>query len=151
MHVRNGKCENCGQCCGLVTHDGQQTNPWGETWPGGLVGWSEESCEQVPILKLITPPHINGKISGTVEVNGRVFSYYWHSGIRKSLEDHSCPFLYEKDGRHLCGVYGTEWHEIWAGTCNKFPKPIMELPQAIKIFKRYPGCTFYYVPDDNEE
>ena len=147
--LRQGSCNNCGQCCGF-SEDGNHTNPWPDHWPGSIVEWSEDACNQVPLFRLVTPPHISGQLSGIVEVNGREFSYYWHGGLRKSLEDHRCPFLVDNgDGRHLCGVYGTSHHEIWATTCNQFPKKEMTMLEAINTFKRYPNCSFYYVPEDN--
>ena len=150
MLTRLGKCEHCGQCCGRVTEDGQSTNPWGGMWPASLVALSEEACNQVPLYRLIKPPHISGNVSGIVKLNGREFHYLWLNGLRKSLEDHSCPFLYEENGLYLCGVYGTEYHVIWEKTCNTFPKDKMFLSEAIKTFLRYPECTFYYDYSDED-
>lgn len=141
---RQGFCNNCGQCCGLAVN-GVQTNPWGDGWPGSLKSWSEEACNQIPVLRLISPPHISGKTSGTVTVNGREFEYFWMAGLRKSMTDHSCPFLVDnKDGRYLCGVYGTEWHSIWE-QCAPFPSKEMSLVNVIKTFKRFPGCSYFYI------
>lgn len=149
MQVRNGNCNNCGQCCGLAVN-GIQINPWGDGWPGSLMTWSEEACNQLPILRLIPPPHLSGKTSGKVTVNDKEFTYIWSDGLKKSLEDHSCPFLVDHgDGQFLCGVYGTNHHDIWEKQCQHFPAKEMTLSQVIKTFRKYPECSYYYELKDN--
>lgn len=148
---RQGECNRCGECCGYPrATDGGQNNPWPGDWPDAIVDWTVEALSnEIPVFKLTGHPRLGGKTSGTVRIDRTNYSWAWVPGfgLCKSASDHACPVLGKRqsDGSVPCGVYGTQWHEIWAILCAPAPPLVLEAEAEVqRWFANCPSCSYTY-------
>lgn len=144
--TRVGECNRCGQCCGA-----DNLGAWAEAWPEELFGYTQEQLETThPIAALCGVPR-SDHLSGEVEIDRKAYLYYWHRGLRKSLENAECPFLvYEKDTElYACGLYGGSLHKMWEKNCKIFPAPIMSSPDSENHKTMYPKCSYRWIPEED--
>lgn len=145
---RIGKCNHCGDCCGA----NGGPNPWPSTWPETLPRLDGEAIKDHILFSWIPNPQISGHRPGSVDVDGTIFKFDWVAGVglSKSQDNHECPFLlpYEGTDTGRCGLYGTPHHIVWEDSCNHFPPVEATMTTVIKIFSRYPNCSFKYIRED---
>jgi len=139
---RIGECNHCGDCCGA----NGGPNPFPSTWPETLPNVDEDAIKDHILFSWMPHPQIHGHRPGTVTVDGTVFAFDWVAGVGlvKSQENHECPFLKDTE-INRCGLYGTEHHDVWAVSCNMFPPVEATYNTVMKIFTKYPNCSFEYV------
>lgn len=166
--IRQGTCNQCGQCCGadgspnqaspwprnwLTNRRNHQLSDWLNTWPQGLA---------FGLLPGGTGKPVKSSENGTTRIAGggapRDYHWVWvegrpckdvsfsHDGSSHSLE---CPFLMDDpgDGTRPCGLVGTNNDNDFKVACDDRPGrgiPPYELSQEAvdDWMQNHPLCSF---------
>lgn len=123
--LRQGDCNQCGQCCGAEGSP-NQANPYPRRWPEAIARWSlddaNEVCPQLTMFGIVNQGDLIGYDSptGNYKIRNDRYYYVWvpgsgcckdtsvaHDGSSYSLE---CPFLEDDpgDGSRPCALVGTQ-------------------------------------------
>ena len=124
MFLRQGICEDCGECCGSVTAP-DPTSPYPKNWPEAIRTWSlddaNEVCPQLTMFGLENQGDLIGPSTpnGEIRIRGDRFYYVWVAGVGPSKDISAghdgtasipeCPFLNDDpgDGKRPCALVGT--------------------------------------------
>jgi hypothetical protein len=170
MLVRQGECNQCGECCGRETAGGQAANPWQRL--AGMRNWKLVDVQaEIPHIQLLGATEApDGRFQlatpyGQIQIRGLRMDWVLDDDGLHKPDNLECPALVDGEGdtKYACALVGTQYESrMYTDWCREGPQgigfPALEYvddenktaqQKHDDWFDSFPGCSFTYteVPD----